>query len=45
MSSSENVTADNLARDFVVLAVKGRIVLVGTSRGKPADATFGIFGA
>jgi len=41
----ENVAADNFAKDFAALAVRGRIVLVGTGTGKSADATFGVFGA
>jgi len=41
----ENVAADNFARDFAALAVRGRIVLIGTGTGKSADATFGVFGA
>jgi NADPH2:quinone reductase len=41
----ENVAADNLAKDFMAIAVAGRIVLIGTGTGKTADATFGVFGA
>jgi len=41
----ENVAADNFAKDFAALAVRGRIVLIGTGTGKSADATFGVFGA
>src|ERR1700687_3982278 len=41
----ENVAADNLARDFMAVALAGRIVLIGTGTGKTADATFGGLGA
>jgi NADPH:quinone reductase-like Zn-dependent oxidoreductase len=41
----ENVAADNLAKDFMAVAVAGRIVLIGTGTGKTADATFGVLGA
>jgi NADPH2:quinone reductase len=41
----ENVAADNFAKDFAALAMRGRIVLIGTGTGKSADATFGVFGA
>jgi NADPH:quinone reductase len=41
----ENVAADNLAKDFMAVALAGRIVLIGTGTGKTADATFGVFAA
>ncbi len=41
----ENVAADNFAKDFAALAMRGRIILIGTGTGKSADATFGVFGA
>ncbi len=41
----ENVAADNLAKDFVVLARDGRIVLIGTGTGKSPEATFSVFSA
>jgi NADPH:quinone reductase len=41
----ENVATDNLAKDLIALAPKGRIVLIGTGTGKTADATFPIFPA
>ena len=41
----ENVAADNLAKDFTVLARDGRIVLIGTGTGKSPEATFGVFTA
>lgn len=41
----ENVAADNLAKDFVAVALKGRIVVIGTGTGKTADASFGVFNA
>ena len=41
----ENVAADNLAKDLIALAPKGRIVVIGTGTGKAADAMFPIFPA
>jgi NADPH:quinone reductase len=41
----ENVAADNLAKDFIAVALAGRIVLIGTGTGKTANATFGVFAA
>jgi NADPH:quinone reductase-like Zn-dependent oxidoreductase len=41
----ENVAADNLAKDFVALAPRGRIVVIGTGTGKAADASFPVFAA
>jgi len=41
----ENVAADNFAKDFAVLALNGRIVLIGTGTGKAAEANFAVFGA
>jgi NADPH:quinone reductase len=41
----ENVAADNLAKDFIALAPRGRIVVIGTGTGKSADASFAVFAA
>jgi NADPH2:quinone reductase len=41
----ENVAADNLAKDFLAVAARGRIVVVGTGTGKAGDATFPVFAA
>jgi NADPH2:quinone reductase len=41
----ENVAADNLAKDFGALGLKGRIVLIGAGTGKSLEVTFGIGGA
>jgi NADPH2:quinone reductase len=38
----ESAAADNLARDFTALAPGGRIVLVGSGTGKPAEAAFSV---
>lgn len=38
----ESVAADNLAKDFAVVAPGGRIVLIGTGTGKPPEATFNV---
>jgi NADPH:quinone reductase-like Zn-dependent oxidoreductase len=39
----ENVAADNMAKDFLAVAPRGRIVVIGTGTGKAADATFPVF--
>jgi NADPH:quinone reductase-like Zn-dependent oxidoreductase len=41
----ENVAADNLAKDFLAVAPRGRIVVIGTGTGKAADASFPVFAA
>jgi len=41
----ENVATDNLAKDLIALAPKGRIIVIGTGTGKAADATFPVFPA
>jgi NADPH:quinone reductase-like Zn-dependent oxidoreductase len=41
----ENVAADNLAKDFGAIALNGRIVVIGSGTGKPAEAPFPVFGA
>jgi NADPH2:quinone reductase len=41
----ENVAADNLAKDFLAIGLRGRIVVIGTGTGKAADATFPVFAA
>jgi len=41
----ENVASDNLAKDFLAVAPRGRIVVIGTGTGKAADATFPVFAA
>ncbi|MBV8773121.1 MAG: NADPH:quinone reductase [Deltaproteobacteria bacterium] len=41
----ENVAADNLAKDFLVVAPRGRIVVIGTGTGKAGDANFPVFAA
>ena len=41
----ENVAADNLAKDFLAAAPRGRIVLIGTGTGKAGDANFPVFAA
>jgi NADPH:quinone reductase len=41
----ENVAADNLAKDFLAAAPRGRIVVIGTGTGKGADASFPVFAA
>lgn len=41
----ENVAADNLAKDFAVLARDGRLVLIGSGTGKSPEATFGVTAA
>jgi NADPH:quinone reductase len=41
----ENVAADNLAKDFLAAAPRGRIVVIGTGTGKGGDATFPVFAA
>src|SRR5262249_20274291 len=41
----ENAAADNLAKDFGALGLKGRIVLRGAGTGKSREVTFGIGGA
>jgi NADPH2:quinone reductase len=41
----ENVAADNLAKDFLAVAPRGRIVVIGTGTGKAGDASFPVFAA
>ena len=41
----ENVATDNLAKDLIALAPKGRIIVIGTGTGKAADAAFPVFPA
>jgi NADPH:quinone reductase len=41
----ENVAADNLAKDFLAVAPRGRIVVIGTGTGKAGDANFPVFAA
>jgi NADPH2:quinone reductase len=41
----ENVAADNLAKDFLAAAPRGRIVVIGTGTGKAGDASFPVFAA
>jgi NADPH:quinone reductase-like Zn-dependent oxidoreductase len=41
----ENVAADNLAQDFLAVATRGRIVVIGTGTGKAGDASFPVFAA
>jgi NADPH:quinone reductase-like Zn-dependent oxidoreductase len=41
----ENVAADNLAKDFLASAPRGRIVVIGTGTGKAGDASFPVFAA
>jgi len=41
----ENVAADNLAKDFLAVAPRGRIVVIGSGTGKAGDASFPVFAA
>jgi NADPH2:quinone reductase len=41
----ENVAADNLAKDFIAVGSRGRIVVIGTGTGKAGDANFPVFAA
>jgi len=41
----ENVAADNLAKDFLAVAPRGPIVVIGTGTGKAGDASFPVFAA
>lgn len=41
----ENVATDNLAKDLIAIAPRGRIIVIGTGTGKAADATFPVFPA
>jgi len=41
----ENVAADNLGKDFLAVAPRGRIVVIGTGTGKAGDASFPVFAA